>query len=137
MSNLAIVYEKMDKELFWEVAKNYPSKEALRKGNKGAHRAGEREGWLQEFPFKEQHRPNYYWNQERCFKEASKYSTRSEFHHQSEGAYTSALRNGWIEDYTWFIPKSKIRNKCIYISSSFSFNMSSIEISTGTLFFST
>ena len=98
---------KWTKELFWEVAKNYPSKEALRKGNKGAHRAGEREGWLQEFPFKEQHRPNYYWNQERCFKEASKHSTRSEFHHQSAGAYTSALRNGWIEDYTWFIPKSK------------------------------
>ena len=37
---------KWTKELFWEVAKNYPSKEALRKGNKGAHRAGGKGGRL-------------------------------------------------------------------------------------------
>lgn len=105
---------KWTKELFWEVAKDYPSKEALKKGNKGAHRAGEREGWLKEFPFKEQHRLNNYWNRERCFSEAKKYSTRSEYHRNSSSAYASSWRHGWLDDYTWFVSKSEAKNKCVY-----------------------
>ena len=105
---------KWTKDLFWEVAEKYPSKEALRKGNKGAHRAGEREGWLYEFPFKEQHKPNNYWNRERCSLEAKKFNSRKEFHAKSSSAYTAALKNGWLDDYSWFISKDMIRNRCVY-----------------------
>ena len=101
--------------MFWEVASKFDSKADLCRGNKGAHRAGEREGWLYEFPFKKKATPKNFWNRERCYNEALKFTTRSKFHKHSPSAYTSALNHKWLDDYYWFISKNEIRNKCVYV----------------------
>lgn len=106
---------KWTRELFWDVASKYDSKADLCRGNKGAHRAGEREGWLYEFPFKKKATPKNYWNRERCYNEALKFTSRTKFHRSSPSAYTSALNHNWLDDYDWFISKCNNRNKCIYV----------------------
>ena len=40
----------------------------------------------------------YYWNYERCLKEALKYKTKTEFQKKSKGAYNSSRNNGWYYD---------------------------------------
>jgi hypothetical protein len=89
----------------YEEAKKYKNRKIFQNKCSGAYRKALTNGWLDDYTwFKDMKKPNGYWTQDTCFKEAKKYSSRSEFQRNAKGAYFLAFKEGWLDDYTWFKP---------------------------------
>ncbi len=97
-------YGKWSKEMCYNEAKKYQTREEFKFGNNSAYNAARRNGWIDEYtwflsPFR--------WTKELCYEEAKKARSKSEFKRNSSAAYSNARTNGWLGDYTWFIELRK------------------------------
>jgi hypothetical protein len=85
------------KERCEEEALKYKSKKEFHNNSKGAYSSSLKNGWIDEFFYKNDINPNGYWTIERCKEEALKYERRSDFRIKSRKAYSIVVKRGWLD----------------------------------------
>lgn len=84
-----------------ESAKQFQTRSDWRKGERGAHGAADRNGWLDIcLPLTNDRKPRGYWTLDRCIESALEFDTSKEWREYQSSAYLVACRNGWI-DICW------------------------------------
>jgi hypothetical protein len=90
-----------------EEALKYKTRAEFERYSKGAYLSAMRSNWLNDICYHmiEQHKPNGYWNYDRCKEIALKYNKRSHFQKEASRAYTVSRKNNWLDE---FFPKKII-----------------------------
>jgi len=93
-----------------EEAKKYKSRHEFEINAVSAYDVARKNGWMDEYTwFEIKKKPNGYWTEEICHKEAQKYKSKGEFRKNAAVAYGVAWKNGWLDEYTWFEVRRKPR----------------------------
>ena len=100
-----LVLKKWNYEKIKEEALKYGTRAEFEKLSKGAYLSAMRNNWLNDVccHMIEQHKPNGYWNYDRCQEIALKYNKRSLFQKEASRAYTVSRKNNWLDE---FFPKN-------------------------------
>lgn len=92
-----------NRQTCYDEAKKYTTRNEFRKKSQFAYNVARKNGWLDDYTwFVELHKPNGYWDYDKCKEEANKYTSKVDFKKKSPSAYNVALKNNWIKDYNWF-----------------------------------
>ena len=86
----------------YEKAKEYQTRGEFQKGCISAYDKARKNGWLNDYywfvsGYEINGEKQRKWNEETCYKEATKYNTRSEFQKCCGRAYQVARKNGWLD----------------------------------------
>lgn len=78
----------------------------------GAVGMAKRNGWYEDIckHMPNTHKPNNYWNYERCKEEALKYTSRVLFNDECGSAVDAAIKNGWYKELTKHMPYTQKPN---------------------------
>ncbi len=104
------------KDAVFELAKQFETKIAFRKANKGAYNVAWRNGWLEEMNWLDASVREPY-TKEEVLSIARQYITKIDFRRAVPNVYNIAQKKGWLEDVTWFVtsPKYDKHNYSIYV----------------------
>lgn len=107
--HMSIINRPLDswtKEECLLLSSQYNKRSDFNKNHRGAYKAAQKNGWLDEICAHTTKKVKNFWNDKgNCIQEAKKHSTITGFRINNRSAYGAAKRNGWLDEICKHMPK--------------------------------